>query len=429
MRIICPNCGFAAEVDLARLSPKAAVANCPQCGHRFRFRRFGQDVDNPASEQDDESLAGPSGVQYGGPYFAGDSGRMPEEPAEGDIPPLSPSRPHSGPASGPAPERASGPAPERASGRNSPDSGGQPARDIWDELDSEHQPDPADSGADSRDGRRDDRRSSGGGDVYGRGPDDSRGDSRGDPGNGRGLSPDNLGRGGNVRGQRPGNTGGPGNKPDSWRGKLGLDNLDFRNIPWEHPEQYGYVNGFFETCKRILLSPLRFFGEMEPTASVWPKLVFACFWKFFDLILTFTYRPDILQKVLQQSEISLHEGNTKVMVVIMAVLIITLVMLGMFMLGAFICRVCATIVLHRKVDFQTCLAVVCYPNVLLIFSVLPFSFITLPLAMAMGVFNGLALYKGFKLNNIEFLKILLLLLLSGLAFGAVLAVLINILFA
>ncbi len=118
----------------------------------------------------------------------------------------------------------------------------------------------------------------------------------------------------------------------------------------------------------------------------------------------------------------------KLMVVIMAMFIITLVMLGMFLLGAFILRLCATIVLRRKVDFEVCLAIVCYPNVLLIFSVLPFSFLTVPLGIAMAVFNGLALFKGLRLNNLEFLKIFLLLLLSGVAFGAALAVLISLMF-
>jgi len=38
MRILCPNCGFGREIDLAKIPPRAQMATCPRCEHKFRFR-------------------------------------------------------------------------------------------------------------------------------------------------------------------------------------------------------------------------------------------------------------------------------------------------------------------------------------------------------------------------------------------------------
>lgn len=39
MKIVCPECRFTREVPENRLPGAAAIATCPQCGHRFRVRR------------------------------------------------------------------------------------------------------------------------------------------------------------------------------------------------------------------------------------------------------------------------------------------------------------------------------------------------------------------------------------------------------
>jgi len=38
MKITCPACNFAREVDEGKLPPTAAIATCPRCKERFRFR-------------------------------------------------------------------------------------------------------------------------------------------------------------------------------------------------------------------------------------------------------------------------------------------------------------------------------------------------------------------------------------------------------
>ena len=38
MNIICPQCGFGRAVNEEKLPPKAVMATCPKCQHRFKFR-------------------------------------------------------------------------------------------------------------------------------------------------------------------------------------------------------------------------------------------------------------------------------------------------------------------------------------------------------------------------------------------------------
>lgn len=49
MRILCPLCGFGREMDEAKIPPRAQMATCPKCQHKFRFRVV--DDLEPAPEQ------------------------------------------------------------------------------------------------------------------------------------------------------------------------------------------------------------------------------------------------------------------------------------------------------------------------------------------------------------------------------------------
>jgi len=40
MNITCPKCGFGRTVNEEKLPPKAAMATCPKCRHRFKFREI-----------------------------------------------------------------------------------------------------------------------------------------------------------------------------------------------------------------------------------------------------------------------------------------------------------------------------------------------------------------------------------------------------
>ena len=76
MNIICPNCGFGRAINEASLPPKAVMATCPKCQHRFKFRELPkapaeQNIPHDGSSQAQQ----PAAEQQGGP-------------ANGDIPPL-----------------------------------------------------------------------------------------------------------------------------------------------------------------------------------------------------------------------------------------------------------------------------------------------------------------------------------------------------
>ena len=43
MNIVCPDCGYTREVPDAKLPSKAAMATCPKCGARFKFRDLPDD--------------------------------------------------------------------------------------------------------------------------------------------------------------------------------------------------------------------------------------------------------------------------------------------------------------------------------------------------------------------------------------------------
>jgi predicted Zn finger-like uncharacterized protein len=49
MNITCPNCGFGRSINEAKLPPKAVMATCPKCQHRFKFRDL-QEASVPQDE-------------------------------------------------------------------------------------------------------------------------------------------------------------------------------------------------------------------------------------------------------------------------------------------------------------------------------------------------------------------------------------------
>lgn len=68
MRILCPMCGFGREVDETKIPPRAQMATCPKCAHKFRFRV----VDDP------EADAAPVNFVPRGPDGRGMDGRVTE---------------------------------------------------------------------------------------------------------------------------------------------------------------------------------------------------------------------------------------------------------------------------------------------------------------------------------------------------------------
>lgn len=79
MRILCPLCGFGREIDEAKIPPRAQMATCPKCQHKFRFRV----VDDPEQYEatPPDAPAAPSGV----PGFGGapEPGQAAQDAAKG----------------------------------------------------------------------------------------------------------------------------------------------------------------------------------------------------------------------------------------------------------------------------------------------------------------------------------------------------------
>ncbi|MDQ7832421.1 MAG: YIP1 family protein [Desulfovibrionaceae bacterium] len=65
MRITCPECGFSRDVPDEKVPASTAVATCPKCRHRFRFRHFDDGFDPSAVAHDppasDTGFAGEAG--------------------------------------------------------------------------------------------------------------------------------------------------------------------------------------------------------------------------------------------------------------------------------------------------------------------------------------------------------------------------------
>ncbi|MDP3428625.1 MAG: YIP1 family protein [Humidesulfovibrio sp.] len=60
MRILCPMCGFGREIDLAKIPPRAQMATCPRCEHKFRFRV----VDDLPPAEGEAPGASPAGSRF-----------------------------------------------------------------------------------------------------------------------------------------------------------------------------------------------------------------------------------------------------------------------------------------------------------------------------------------------------------------------------
>lgn len=80
MKILCPDCGYTREVPDEKLPPKAAMATCPKCGTRFRFRDIPEEPvqTGPAPEEHAAAVTEPA---HAAPPRAIREEASPEEPA------------------------------------------------------------------------------------------------------------------------------------------------------------------------------------------------------------------------------------------------------------------------------------------------------------------------------------------------------------
>ncbi|MDR0239765.1 MAG: zinc-ribbon domain-containing protein [Deltaproteobacteria bacterium] len=62
LKIICPACSFTREVDEGKLPPAAAIATCPRCKARFRFREPAAQPESAEYPVPDDDLLPPGAV-------------------------------------------------------------------------------------------------------------------------------------------------------------------------------------------------------------------------------------------------------------------------------------------------------------------------------------------------------------------------------
>ena len=57
MNITCPKCGFGRTVSAEKLPPKAVMATCPKCQHRFKFREIPAEYIEPKTDSTEQAAA------------------------------------------------------------------------------------------------------------------------------------------------------------------------------------------------------------------------------------------------------------------------------------------------------------------------------------------------------------------------------------
>lgn len=80
MNITCPNCGFGRTVNEAKLPPKAVMATCPKCQHRFKFREIPGQPAAADAPQHEKSEPAPAVAEGAGPGDAPASAAKAQSP-------------------------------------------------------------------------------------------------------------------------------------------------------------------------------------------------------------------------------------------------------------------------------------------------------------------------------------------------------------
>ncbi|SHN65969.1 zinc-ribbon domain-containing protein [Desulfovibrio litoralis] len=341
MHITCPKCGFSAEIDLNKLSPTAVIANCPQCQNRFRFREL-----NQADEVINNSDLSEQNVNHE------------NSPLNRDFDESAENNDYDKNAQQLFDDN------QRAQNKRENEEKQNKAKSIWDELEAEHELE-----AQKRKQNKTDE------DAWL-----------------NAHKPNSI----NLKKE---------SKMSNWQQKLGLNNIDYSKIPWEHPGELGYAGAFFETCKRIILSPYRFFEGMQPIQSLLPAFAFACFWKFFDMILTVIYHPEIFNRLIESTSLKEADTSTHIIGSVVAAFVVSGMLFGILLLFALLLSLTTRFIVGKRPSFSQCFAIVCYPNTILILSVLPFTILILPVFIVSMFYQFVAIHKGLKLSIGEFAKV------------------------
>jgi predicted Zn finger-like uncharacterized protein len=415
MQIRCPECQFTRHVDESKIPASAALATCPKCRHKFRFRDFSQqdefvlepDTETAGRHQDrpplhDSGQAIPRPVHTAAPAASGD--------IWDDIASLGDKKPQSGHTGGNdeaageitgapdqdaasaadgqnAPPTADGSAAAQvdnafAAVRNTPDASGHGTQGHTTEAD-------AGSPAEAAPQRKQFD------DVIER-----HANARRDP-LGTVKAEEHAGDDDDTSRAQP---------DDFWQNTPAADNPDQtrysddpvtrrveaeeetyaipddlhdrlnrpepQDIPWEWPDRFGFVGAFMETAKRVIFSPARFFGTMRPGLTITAPITFYLLTGMFEELATRgwvlatarMYREAIAASPLADFFNQMVQSTGSISILLMSVvfLVLKLIMLS----GLY--QVFLRLVGGDKGGFVTTFRVVAYANAVGLLALFPF---------------------------------------------------------
>lgn len=234
MRILCPLCGFAREIDESKVPPRAQMATCPKCSHKFRFRVV-DDLEPYVAPWATSPAPGPTSGSQGG--FPG--GPAPDAPARPD-----------------APANASDQADPMAAQRAS-------AAEAWKRLQSKSAtppPVPTQGAADEAHG----------GPAGQPGADPSAQSGVGGPlDSGAPLAPNSDG----LTNDSTGDTTGDKTGEPAWP-TPGAPKSTGSPVPFEDLPRHGFFPGLWATIRAILTGPSAFFRTMPTSGGMTKPLIF-----------------------------------------------------------------------------------------------------------------------------------------------------------
>ncbi len=326
MRIRCPECRFERTIDIDQIPSTATVATCPKCGNRFRFRdpETGQAVFN-----------GPDGPD-------GEASAAPERPRDPVVPV----------------DRGYPDHQEDAAASSAPR--GDERRDAPHLPTEQEGDDPLPPGAViPRFGREDDEP------VPGK-------PAPGDPVPGESAPKAEAAR----------NEGGV---LDRWQKRLDAAKEKAAgelsppehtgDVPWEHPERYGFFGSLYHTIVRVLFHAPEFFRSVRGVAPLGRPVIFYVLLSFFNTLVSRLWLIGPLRE-LSENAVSpqaqaMAESFSQTLSIPMLVLLVPFIALFQLFIQGALYHLMIRLVQPDRADFNVTLRVVAYSAAPYVFCVVP----------------------------------------------------------
>lgn len=154
-----------------------------------------------------------------------------------------------------------------------------------------------------------------------------------------------------------------------------LSQAENQDIPWEWPREYGTARAFFETARRVIFSPVRFFTTMRPGFSILTPVAFYILMGIFEEVVSRAWMLGISRYFFAQDNEQINDFMSKMsedmtdpslLLLSLAMLFVKLAMyLGLF----------HSFLRFLKADHggvAVTLRVICYANAVSLLAIVPF---------------------------------------------------------